>query len=282
MLTTGAVTDACLGVSLHVSRAAGDEGALPVHASLRFPRLGINGGGRIDGVKKKSGKARSTRRGSFQGPWRWRSDPRVRAGTMYRIRTGTRPERRWGVTPSSLLCAAADGRVPSWENHLHAGYNITPSQARSRRDDMPSGHRSGLPTGPCEPWISDFWDFANCRGTVSRISPSHSWLSPARHGVRYRSSLITHRSSLTVHTRFLLGGRLSFVGWADVDRPCRRLPDLMRRKIEDTVAALAWGCVSAPTPAPPTPWPCEGLPKQELPRYRHVQWRKMGSLLAQN
>jgi hypothetical protein len=34
MLLMGDATEACLEVSLHVSRAAGVEGALPVHASL--------------------------------------------------------------------------------------------------------------------------------------------------------------------------------------------------------------------------------------------------------
>lgn len=43
MLVMGDATVACLEVSLHVSRAAGVEGALPVHASLSwFGRLRQN------------------------------------------------------------------------------------------------------------------------------------------------------------------------------------------------------------------------------------------------
>ncbi len=234
MLTTGVVTDACLGVSLHVSRAGGDEGALPVHASLRFPKRARWAWERTGAAESMGRKKKVERPGHrVKAPSRAPGDGGATPGSgRYRIRTGTRPEGSWGVTPSWLLdypaCASERScrmGVPSWEDHLHAGYNITP-QARSRREDMPGGaleHRSGLPTGPCEPWILGILQIGQApRHRVSRFPmPCHpipGAVPPAT------VSDIAHRSLSAGHTRFLLGGGLSLVGLTLTARAAVRRP----------------------------------------------------------
>ena len=93
MLMTGDATEACLEVSLHVSRAAGVEGALPVHASLSWL-------GRLRQNKKRVGR--------FNRLVRTCRGPRCNDRVLVLVRSATRT---LGVT----LPAVEHSRVPSRE-----------------------------------------------------------------------------------------------------------------------------------------------------------------------
>jgi hypothetical protein len=136
MLATGDATGACLEVSLRVSRAAGVESALPVHASLRWMGRGRQNRKKVERLVTSSERSRAP-------------------GGM--TRSGYEARGNSGVT-LALVGRPLSIAVPSLGRH-HSGtgtYTAGTQQdpwSRSHRDDMPGGDRSGLPKGPCEPWI---------------------------------------------------------------------------------------------------------------------------------
>lgn len=102
MLMERDAAEACLAVSLHVSRAAGVEGALPVHASLSW--FG-EGAAEDVGPKKKWEESQLLVR-TCQGP--------LQVG-----RVRVRSQRR---TWESLFPSLMGSRIPTWESTYTAGY----------------------------------------------------------------------------------------------------------------------------------------------------------------
>lgn len=149
-----------------------------------------------------------------KAPSRAPGDGGVTPGSgKYRIRTGTRPERSWGVTPSWLLdypaCAAADGRSFLGKPLTRRVQHHPPGQESPRRHaEWSTGGPEWAPDGALRAMGFGILQIGQAPCLAFSI-PSHpipGFLPPAT------VSDIAHRSLLTAHTRFLLGGDLSLVG----------------------------------------------------------------------